>query len=706
MTLLDLECGVILEFDEARASLEPHLSYQWPRSLDASRWQVFSDEWLGSLRAADSAIALSSMAERDAASFGLAFDDLGFASGLTAAIQGRDTLLGVLGVYDTSDRIFRAIDRQFVQSTADLIAQSFEHRRMREALDESEARYRSLFKDSRDAVYVTSRVGEVIDMNPAGLELFGYSRKELIGSNAERFYTEPSERDRFQRHISQTDSVKDFEVKLERRDGTVMDCLLTSSVQRDDSGTITHYHGIIRDITERKRLKEQLEKRALHDWLTGLPNRELLQTRLDEAISRAERHDEAFVIAFIDLDHFKEINDTFGHEAGDRLLEESASRLEAVFRHEDTVARVGGDEFIILLEHFEEESEKVIPERLEQVFGPPFDVRGQQLHLEASIGMSSRIGHQHSSELESASLMRAADRAMYRAKSEEGTTYHRFTPDGESRESSPRPRGLQRAHRLRRALQNDDIVRYYRPVVHIVSGAICGVELVARWHRSDRDPLEGSELLELAEHAGLLEPMTRHLMRGVREDWQILESRCFDTALPNLMLPVDDLQFDKGALDAAFEALDGHVPLPPDQIGLHIPESQLMGQHARVSELDEAGYCLMVDNFGMGYSSLNYLKELELDGLTIHRSFVRDVRHSASDRAVVKAGVTLGRQLDLNIIADGVESSAHLDALKSHGCEFVQGKTVGPAMLPDTLESRLETDDELLSIEGESASVD
>jgi diguanylate cyclase (GGDEF)-like protein/PAS domain S-box-containing protein len=693
--LTDLECGFVLE----HTSIGSETSEGTLRAAIGGRFDV---ERLALDRTTDAIparafetsapVVVEDVREEPALERAPGLASLDIVGGITTVLESRDGPIGLVGVYASHPTALDAADVHFVQSIADLLARAINQYRTRRALRASESRYRSLFEDSRDAVYITSYDGEVLDMNPAGLEMFGYDREELIGADARRLYADPDERGRFEAEIAESGSVKDFEVELQRKEGMVMDCLVTSSAQCDESGEITHYRGIIRDITERKRLEAQLEQRALHDWLTGLPNRALLRERLKEAIARSERHGKGFLLAFVDLDDFKEINDMLGHEAGDRVLEEVADRLQTIFRCEDTIARVGGDEFVLLLEHVDDvEADEAVSTRLERVFEPPFELHRRAIDLDASIGISHRIGREHAPTFEADDLIRAADRAMYRAKRKEGTTFRRFeldarTDSDHSGEASPR-----RPQRIRDALREEEFVPYYQPIVSLDDGRIEAVELLARWRHPDHGILSPSDFLSSVRQMGLLDAMTRQLVGRARRDWRDLSETRDDDPPLDLMLNVEVDQFDGGLLETLFEHGRADDPLPPERIGLEITESQVMGRREVLAGLEASGYDVVVDDFGTGYASLGYLRELTIDVIKLDRSFVHGLGDGSSPGAIAEVACTLGETLGWDVVVEGGESERQMAFVRDRPCNRAQGYYFSRPVPFETLEHLLET---------------
>lgn len=286
-------------------------------------------------------------------------------------------------------------------------------RQAEKALRESEEKYRALFEESRDVIFIVSRDGSILDINQYGLELFGYTREEMTGMNAQEVYGNPVDRERYQQEIEKKGFVRDYEVKLRKKDGTEMDCLITSTVRHDADGNILGYQGIVRDVTERKRQEQQLAFMATHDLLTGLPNRRLFTDRLALALVQARRHQQKVTVMMLDLDRFKDINDTLGHDVGDQLLQSVGNRLISLLRKSDTTARLGGDEFMLLLPEISggKDTARIARKVLED-FHQPFVFGDRNIHITTSIGIALYPDHGEDSD----TLMKKADIALYRAK--------------------------------------------------------------------------------------------------------------------------------------------------------------------------------------------------------------------------------------------------------------------------------------------------
>lgn len=347
-------------------------------------------------------------------------------------------------------------------------------------LQESADRYRRLFEESLDPIYVSRTDGTLVEINRAGLDLFGLSREEVAGLDARELYEDPADRSRFQRLIHEYGEVKGFEVRLRTRDGEVLDCVLNATARRDLEGEVVAYQGIIRDVTERNRLEERLRVQALRDPLTELPNRTLLWDRLQGAIARADRNENTIAVLFIDVDRFKAVNDGLGHTVGDQVLREVARRLLYVTRETDTVARVGGDEFAILLEAARGPDEvDMVAKRIETAFAEPFQAGEEPIRLSVSIGGTLRFPHTEDGlgARPADELVRRADVAMYAAKDRAGTAYVSYDPRRDPRQQDR----LGRERAFHSAIESRQLVLHYQPIVRMSTGRVGAVEALVRW---------------------------------------------------------------------------------------------------------------------------------------------------------------------------------------------------------------------------------
>lgn len=437
---------------------------------------------------------------------------------------------------------------------------------------------------------------------------------------------------------------------------------------RDDHGHTTQYLILGEDISVRKHYEQQLLKQANYDLLTGLPNRMLALDRLKLALAQSRRDQSLVGLMFLDLDNFKNINDTLGHDAGDALLVEASRRISSSLRGNSTVARLGGDEFLVILPGLDHpEDSDIVAERILAAFSVPFLLNGQELFISTSIGIALYpLDCDNSS-----ALLQYADAAMYQAKSKGKSAYHRFSPDinQHTRER------LQLDAYLRKALENRELSLNFQPIVETATGRLVGAEALLRWDHPTLGRVPPDKFIPLAEESGLI------ISIG---EW-VLETACAAAARWNralgqklsIAINVSPRQFrDQSFVDTVLRIIDRHE-LPGSQLELEITERLLLDNTLETYEilnaLDQRGVRLSVDDFGTGYSALSYLKSYPFDSLKIDRTFVKDVNTEAEDAALVTAIITMAHSLGLKVIGEGVEDTAQLHFLRTKGCDYAQG---------------------------------
>jgi diguanylate cyclase (GGDEF)-like protein/PAS domain S-box-containing protein len=445
---------------------------------------------------------------------------------------------------------------------------------------------------------------------------------------------------------------------------------------------------VLADALERHAADQALRHRVLHDALTGLPNRLSFVDSLSEALSRAAVSGSPVGILFLDLDHFKLINDSLGHHAGDALLRAVAPRLRAHLRPGDIVARFGGDEFGVLIDRLADEGEAIaIADRVASAFSHSFSIDGVEHFVTASIGVAvTRASDRQSANAEL--LIRDADAAMYRAKASGRARCELF--DAEMRATATRRLELERE--LRHALDRDELALYYQPIVDLRSGEITGLEALVRWHHPERGMLDPAEFVSIAEDSGLIEPIGRWVqenacLQALKWHQERPDARPFDVAV-NLSAR----QVAHRDLPSTVEGILARTGLDPVNLRLEITESVLVEESATavssLEALNELGVRLVLDDFGTGYSSLAYLNRFPFHALKIDRSFVDGLGIEQERTAIVEAIVGMARALSLEFIAEGVESEVQLSELRRLGCDYAQGHLFHPAM-PEREVSRL-----------------
>jgi diguanylate cyclase (GGDEF)-like protein/PAS domain S-box-containing protein len=460
------------------------------------------------------------------------------------------------------------------------------------------------------------------------------------------------------------------EVTLFRRNGSSHPALLMLSVVRDaQQASISHYIATTIDISDRKRNEERIRFLAQHDVLTELPNRSLCIERLHMALQQAQRRGDKVAVLFIDLDRFKNINDTLGHHVGDGLLLSVARRLQEVVRVGDTVSRLGGDEFVVVLNGCGsvEEVASIVDHRLVPRVRQPHWVEGSELHVSCSVGIA--IYPDDSEDLDT--LMRHADVAMYQAKALGRDGAHFFTAELNDRAQLR----MKLENNLRHAIEREEFHLLYQPRVDADSGRVLGVEALLRWESGELGAVMPSQFIPIAEDTRLIVPIGAWVIDEACR--QMAEWRATGQDIPQVSVNVSALQLDDdGLLDILRAALELHA-LPPSLLELELTESTLMDKAEQTLErlhaIKRLGVELAVDDFGTGYSSLNYLNRFPIDRLKIDRSFVRDMFEDPTDLAITRAIINLGHILGLKVVAEGVETEREAQTLLTSGCDELQG---------------------------------
>jgi len=535
----------------------------------------------------------------------------------------------------------------------------------------------SVFENTMDGVMISDQAGYILSVNPAFTVITGYSAAEVVGRHVDLRRSNRHDTEFYTKMRSELvrDGRWEGEVWNRRQNGEAYLEWLSIGAITGDDGKPVRYVSVFNDVTELRQKDERIRHLAFRDPLTGLPNRAMLLDRLERSLALSPREGEGLGVMIVDLDRFKKINDTLGHEIGDGLLQEVARRLTNCLRETDTVARSGGDEFVILLEHVKKLKVYVrVAEKIAACLAAPMTLGGHVLHIGASIGIAAFPGD----GADAVELMKHADAAMYAAKADGRGTY-RFFQMAMAQEAA---RHLQMEMNLRHAVANGELELFYQPQVSLATNAVVGVEALLRWHHPVLGLVLPTSFIPLAEENGMI---------GALGDW-ILEEACRqsrawqDQGLDRIKISVNvsarQLQGD-GLVDRIAGLISKHG-ISPSDLEIELTESMIMANPDEVSgvlaRLRETGITVAVDDFGTGYSSLAYLRRLPIDVLKIDRSFVENADTNEDDAQIVRIIVALGEVFKLEIVAEGVETAGQAAFLKSCGCSVTQGFLHSPPL--------------------------
>jgi diguanylate cyclase (GGDEF)-like protein/PAS domain S-box-containing protein len=546
-----------------------------------------------------------------------------------------------------------------------------ERRLAQEALRVAEERYRSIFEHAVEGIFQSSPDGRYVRVNPALARTLGYdSPEDLIAgvTSPERLYVDPGRRQEFIHAISSRGTVSNFESRVYRKDGSIIWAAESAHTVCDAAGEVVFFEGTLKDVTDSKLFEQQLRHQSNHDALTGLPNRSLLTDRLDQALRQAERHQSAVAVALVDLDQFKFINDSLGHNVGDALLKNVAERLRDCVRDYDTVARQGGDEFVLVISGLPGHGRLTDQmRRILSAVSSPWCHKNVEYSTTCSIGVSlyPRDG------ADAETLLKNADAAMYRAKETGRNNFQFYAPDMSSKFVAR----LQTQGNLRRALDRNEFRLHYQPKLDLETARVIGLEALIRWDFPGEGLITPNRFVPIAEETGLIVPIGEWVLLTACRQLKALQAEGFPPVVVSVNL--SPAQFRQGGLGETVGRILVETGLDPACLELEVTESLAMHDAAKfideLQALKDLGIQLSIDDFGTGYSSLNYLKRFPIDRLKIDKSFVCDIGQDADDAAIVKAVITLGHSLNLRVLAEGVESAQQLDFLRANCCDEVQG---------------------------------
>jgi diguanylate cyclase (GGDEF)-like protein/PAS domain S-box-containing protein len=545
------------------------------------------------------------------------------------------------------------------------------------ALLESEARYRAIAETAQEGIWAVAPTGRTQYANnklaailgvPLG-EVYRRAATDLLGPANSTLIAS-----RMRRRAEL--GAEEYELSYPHPDGRARVLRFSASPLRDDTGQAGSLV-MIADVTSARRAERELQRRALHDELTGLANRALLNDRLERALARSTRAEYPVAVVVADLDQFKLINESWGHDAGDQLLVCVAERLADAVRAEDTVARFGGDEFVVVCEDTDEVRAREIADRMAAALAEPFDLDGQRLHVRATIGIA--ISPPHSAP----DLVRFAESAMYDAKAR-GRNRVQVFDAALAEESVDR---LELSNDLRDALARDELVLHYQPVMNLATGDLLGVEALARWHHPSRGPVSPAKFVPVAEASGLATALDRWALDRVRRDTEVLR-----LAMPrrlHVAVNISATHLSDSDLEETVLAALGTGDLSACELLLEVTESGMMDNleqaRAVLERLRAHGVESAIDDFGTGYSSLSYLSRLPVSTVKIDRSFIENITEDTDALAIASSVIRLTRTMGLTTIAEGVETPEQLAVLRRLGCTAAQGFLFSPAVAPAAL---------------------
>ncbi|MGX5201155.1 EAL domain-containing protein [Aliikangiella sp. IMCC44632] len=548
--------------------------------------------------------------------------------------------------------------------------------------------YSMAFKNSSDAVWICDKHFNIEVVNEAYCKVTRRDANDIVGEKirfapvhgqdehmAERLFKLADENGRWQ-----------GEVYDKKANGTVFPLDLKIEVIKNSDGEVEHYLGVFRNIAEKRRVQEQLLKLATHDDLTGLPNRALLSELIGVAFKNAERNKEAPALLFLDLDGFKKINDSFGHQVGDEIIQKVAQRIIVTLRKKDIVSRVGGDEFCVLVELKDPQlGAAIVAKKLLKAFQEPFSINAGVFKLTTSIG----IALYPEDATEPQELLRKSDIAMYDAKNEGKNGYRFFEDRMNSHVSSQ----LAREQQIAQAINQNQFIFYYQPFINISTGKIAGGEALIRWKKPDGKIVFPDEFISFAEKAGLIEQIDHIVIDQVFAQvahWK--QQSQLDCGVISLNLSAKIFSQSNKLISLLSKSLQKHQVNACD-FKIEITEGMLLRNIEQaistMADLKAMGFMLAVDDFGTGFSSLNYLKRFPIDILKIDRTFIMDMHRSKVDRNIVRSIIDLAHNLELSVVAEGVELEEHLDILKKYQCEEFQGYLFSRPVVVEAFEKLL-----------------
>ncbi|MDE1981378.1 MAG: EAL domain-containing protein [Betaproteobacteria bacterium] len=600
----------------------------------------------------------------------------GWGAQASLPLHRSESVVGAIVFYAPEPQAFDEVAQNLLIEMAMDISFALDHftlEREREnalvALRSSERMLRTIIETEPECVKILDQKGHLLHMNAAGMAMLEVGNLEELQQYALTDFVIPEHQEAFKLlHERVMEGETGFlEFEIVGRNGTRRWLETHAAPMPSTSGEYFYLLGITRDITERKHSEERIRYLANYDALTGLPNRTQLDSHLSFALNLAKRNSGRFAVMFLDLDRFKDVNDTYGHRLGDHLLVEIANRLRDMLRAEDTVSRFGGDEFILMFPDCDAFGAAQIARKLLTVINQSCKVEQYELTVSASMGIA--LYPEDGEDMDT--LFRNADTAMYRAKKSGRNRFSFFTPEMQLQVA----RNLQLVNSLYRALENGELDLHYQPQISLVDGRLTGAEVLLRWNHPEQGSISPAEFIPVAEDSGLIIPIGEWVLRTAAAR---LLSRIEAGHVPfPLSVNLSGVQFRHAGLPALLSRILEETGLPPEYLELELTESVMMndpeGETATIESLHALGVRVSIDDFGTGYSSLSYLKRFKVEKLKIDQSFIRDISTDNEDRAIVSAIISMAKSLGMKTIAEGVETAEQLGFLKEQECDEVQG---------------------------------
>jgi diguanylate cyclase (GGDEF)-like protein/PAS domain S-box-containing protein len=544
-----------------------------------------------------------------------------------------------------------------------------------------------VFEHAGEGVLVTDENNRIIAANPAFTRITGYTLAEVQGKDPRMFASGRHDKE-FYRAMWQSLAGEGFwqgEIWDRNKNGEIHAKHLTISVIRGGNGRVQRYVALFTDITQKKQSEELIWTQANFDALTGLPNRQMFHDRLEQESKKSHRTGKPMALLLVDLDRFKEVNDTLGHHKGDMLLVDAAQRIVSCVRESDTVARLGGDEFVVILSELDDvDSVDRIAQELVDAMAKSFKLGPDEVYVSASIGIS--LYPADATRLDD--LLKNADQAMYSAKNGGRNRFCYFTPDMQAAAQ----KRLRLASDLRAALVQGQFRVHYQPIVDLAGGRICKAEALLRWSHPERGMVGPAEFVSLAEDTGLIVPIGEWVFRQAAaqvKKWRDAYDGAFEISINKSPVQVRHNVGSQAAWPEHLQALG----LPGSAVTVEITEGLLMNAESPVNEklqaFHDAGIRIAIDDFGTGYSSLAYLRDFDVDYLKIDRSFIRDLEANRNHQTLCEAIIVMAHKLGMRVVAEGVESAVQRDLLLGFGCDFAQGYLFGRPVPPEEFERLL-----------------